>query len=89
MPNEQTVSPNVPLVSYISPEVFARVRQAARTADRSIAAEIRHLVNRTYARSKRSNDDPCHRILIGAWFLAASAVLLYLASLFVAIVTRC
>ncbi len=47
MPNELE-TPNVPIVSYVSPELLSIVQRAARNADRSLAAEIRHQLQRLY-----------------------------------------
>jgi hypothetical protein len=39
---------NVPLVSYVSPELLSRVQQAARHSNRSLAGEVRNLLEREY-----------------------------------------
>ena len=33
----------------VSPEVLARIKASARAADRSVSAELRRLINATYA----------------------------------------
>jgi hypothetical protein len=43
---------NVPLVSYVSAELLSRVQQAARTANRSVAGQVRDILERHY------NDTP-------------------------------
>lgn len=39
---------NVPLVSYVSPELLSRVQQAARQSNRSLAGMVRDILERTY-----------------------------------------
>jgi hypothetical protein len=45
MPREEQ---NVPLVSYVSPELLSRVQQAARQSNRSLAGMVREVLERTY-----------------------------------------
>jgi len=48
MTNEQDRQSNVALVSYVSPELLSRVQQAARHSNRSLAGEVRNLLEREY-----------------------------------------
>lgn len=51
MPQEQ--SQNVALVSYVSKELLSRVQQAARQSNRSLAGEVRNVLERTYTEEKQ------------------------------------
>jgi hypothetical protein len=40
---------NVALVSYVSPELLSRVQQAAKRSNRSVAGQVREVLERTYS----------------------------------------
>lgn len=40
---------NVALVSYVSPDLLSRVQRAARLSNRSVAGQVREVLERTYS----------------------------------------
>jgi hypothetical protein len=46
--SQQTESQNVPLVSYVSPELLSRVQQAAKLSNRSTAGMVRDVLERAF-----------------------------------------
>lgn len=41
--------PNVPLVSYVSPELLAKVQCEAKRSNRSVAGQVRDILERTFS----------------------------------------
>jgi len=40
---------NQPLVTYVSPQLLSRVQQAAKLSNRSVAGQVRDLLQREYS----------------------------------------
>ena len=56
MAQENQRQNNMALVSYVSPELLARVREDAQRCNRSVAGQVRELLTRAYTPAR-----PKHR----------------------------